>query len=276
MLRPYSNRELCINAMGRLFFLLIAACLPAIPVQAEQTIDSLDGEGGQLVAIVEVVDGDTVVLSDGRQVRLVGIQAPKLPLGRKGFEKWPLADESKAALEKVALNQKFQLRYGGSRMDRHGRVLAHMVGEDGLWAQGEMLRLGMARVYTFPDNRAVIPALLEAEREARKARRGIWAHAFYGVRQPDKLGELIGTFQLIEGTVLNAAKVKGTYYLNFGTDWRKDFTVRVKSTAARLFKKSGLDPLGLKGKVVRVRGWLKSYNGPMIEATHPEQIEEFQ
>ena len=28
-----------------------------------------------------------------------------------------------------------------------------------------------------------------------------------------------------------------------------------------------------EGGRVRVRGWLKSFNGPMIEVTHPEQIE---
>ena len=41
--------------------------------------------------VVEVIDGDTVVLEDGRQVRLVGIQAPKLALGRPGFRAWPSA-----------------------------------------------------------------------------------------------------------------------------------------------------------------------------------------
>ena len=54
---------------------------------------------------VEVVDGDTVVLEDGRRVRLVGIQAPKLPLGRPGFERWPLADEAKHALESLVLGE---------------------------------------------------------------------------------------------------------------------------------------------------------------------------
>jgi micrococcal nuclease len=44
------------------------------------------GGGGR---VVEVIDGDTVVLGDGREVRLVGIQAPKLPLGRAGFPTWP-------------------------------------------------------------------------------------------------------------------------------------------------------------------------------------------
>ncbi len=230
-------------------------------------------EKGPYFAVLEVVDGDTLRLEDGRQVRLVGLQAPKLPLGRKGFKKWPLADESKSALEKLTLNKSVQLRYGGTRMDRHSRILAHLITKEGIWVQQEMLKLGMARVYTFPDNRAVIPQMLAAEKQARHAKRGIWQHPFYAIRSPDFLYKVIGTFQIIEGVVMDVAFVKGTTYLNYGADWRKDFTVKISSKVGRLFKKEGLAPLSLKGKRLRVRGWLKERNGPLIEATHPEQIE---
>ena len=68
---------------------------------------------GGSATVIEVIDGDTVIL-DGEiegsnEVRLVGIQAPKLPLGRKGFKKWPLADESKKKLEKLTLGQTLDL-----------------------------------------------------------------------------------------------------------------------------------------------------------------------
>ena len=39
------------------------------------------------------------------------------------------------------------------------------------------------------------------------------------------------------------------------------------------FEAEGIDPLSYGGRRVRVRGWIKSYNGPMIEPSHPEQIE---
>ena len=89
-------------------------------------------EDGGTGRVVEVVDGDTLVLDDGRQVRLVGIQAPKLLLGRPGFVAWPLGEESKSALEELALGHVVGLRYGGRRMDRHGRALAHLYDEDSI------------------------------------------------------------------------------------------------------------------------------------------------
>lgn len=234
---------------------------------------------GGTARVVEVVDGDTVLLepaiNDAHQVRLVGLQAPKLPLGRRGFRQWPLAPDSKYALEELTLNKTVSLRFGGARMDRHGRHLAHLFLEDGTWVQGRMLERGMARVYTFPDNRAVTAEMYALERKAQTAKRGIWAHPFYAIRDatPEALSRLIGTFQIIEGRVQDAAKVKANVYLNFGANWRDDFTITLNSRSRRSFAKMNQDPLTFKDKILRVRGWLKKRNGPAVSVTHPEQIE---
>ena len=108
----------------------------------------------------EVVDGDTVVLEGAGQVRLVGIQAPKLALGRTGFRPWPLTAESKALLETLTLGKPLRLSYGGRRIDRHGRLLAHLEDAEGRWIQGEMLSAGLARVYSFADNRSRVSDML--------------------------------------------------------------------------------------------------------------------
>ncbi len=229
--------------------------------------------GGGTAAVVEIVDGDTLVLDDGRQVRLVGIQAPKLPLGRAGFKAWPLAAKAKRALSALTLGRALTLAYGGRRLDRHNRILAHLYDAEGAWIQGQLLSLGMARVYSFADNRALVREMLTHERAARAARRGIWANAFYAVRGADDADRYIGGFELVEGRVRAVAVVRGQAYLNFGDDWREDFTVTIRPAARRRFEAAGLDPADYEGRKVRARGWLKSYNGPMIEATHPEQLE---
>lgn len=232
--------------------------------------------GGSAV-VQDVIDGDTVFLdreiSGSREVRLVGLQAPKLPLGRAGFREWPLAKDSKAALAKMVLGRTVELGFGGTRMDRHGRLLAHLTREDGLWVQGAMLEAGMARVYSFADNRARVTDMLRRERTARTARHGIWAHPFYAIRTPDSAAKHINSFELVEGTVLDVAIVSGRAYLNFGENWRTDFTVSLASKVARQFSQEGHRPESYKGRHIRVRGWLQSRDGPMIEATHPDQIE---
>jgi len=222
---------------------------------------------------VTVIDGDTLALADGREVRLVGIQAPKLPLGRTGFAAWPLADEAKRKLEDVALGRPLDLGFGGRRGDRHGRVLAHLFDAEGRWIQGELLSAGLARVYSFDDNRTAVAEMLALEREARAAGRGIWGDPFYAVRDAAAAGDWLGGFELVEGRVHAVGRGGSKAYLNFAEDWRQDFTVSLDRRTQGLFTEEGLDLDSLAGKRLRVRGWLKSYNGPMIEVTHPEQIE---
>ena len=228
---------------------------------------------GSSGVVREVVDGDTLVLEDGTTVRLVGIMTPKLPLGRRGFRTEPLAHDAKAALEALTLGRRVTLSYGGQRIDRYGRALAHLHDEDGLWIQGELLRRGLARVYTFSDNTALSTRMLTLENETRMAGRGVWTDGYYRVLDTEETLEAIGSFQLVEGRILDAAKVRGRTYLNFGPDYRSDFTITISPKDMRTFRRADFDPATLEGRRVRVRGWLQSLNGPMIEVTHPEQIE---
>ncbi|HSK39454.1 MAG TPA: thermonuclease family protein [Arenibaculum sp.] len=248
----------------------LSACfLPAAARAADLAAGLVPGGAGM---VTEVVDGDTVVLEGGSQVRLVGIQAPKLPLGRPGFTAWPFAEQSRAALLKMAGDRHVRLLHGGRERDRHGRALAHLHLDDGTWVQGELLRGGFARVYSFPDNRALVAEMLALEREARAARRGMWRFEAYRVRSADEpLPE--DTFHLVEGTVAAADRVGRRVYLNFGADWRSDFTAVIEARDLRAFRSAMFDPIELEGRRIRVRGWVYTYNGPAIDVTHPEQIE---
>lgn len=232
---------------------------------------------GEKEFVSGVVDGDTVILKSGAQVRLIGIQAPKLPLGRKDFEPWPLGDEAKTALETLALHRDVRLFNSKAREDRHGRILAHLIIEtanDGLvWAEQHMLKAGLARVYSFADNRLCVENMLRFERKARAEHLGMWSDAFYNIRPQWQSGRYLGTFQLVEGKVLDVAEVRTGVYLNFEENWREDFSIFIARRDLRRFGGKEHELANLKGQWIRVRGWLKLRNGPMIDVSHPEQIE---
>ena len=158
-------------------------------------------DAGGRFPVLEIVDGDTLVLGDHSQVRLVGIQAPKLPLGRPDFKTWPLAREAKQVLSEFALDKMVSLFHGGRRQDRHRRRLAHLYLDDGTWLQGEMILRRFARVYSFLDNRALVSELLEMEERSRKARRGIWGLPYYYVRPAEPDAVKLGRFELVEGKI---------------------------------------------------------------------------
>lgn len=234
-----------------------------------------DGARG---TVTEIVDGDTLLLDTGRVVRLIGIQAPKLALGRDGYDDWPKGNEAKAALIALTLKKPVLLRYGGEEIDRHGRTLAqiYVEGSEPVWVQQRMLAQGMARVYSFPDNRACLPDLFAAEGRARAGGVGIWADSYYRVRRADRpadLAQLSGHYELVEGRVLQAEKLGGQVFLNFGRYFKEDFTAVIDARALRLFADLGADPLKLGGALVRVRGWIDDRDGPRVAVTHPEQIE---
>ncbi len=255
--------------------LLLAAIMVARPGTAASfaTLPADASKATGQARVVSVTDGDTLVLDNGVTVRLVGLQAPKLPLDRPNFKEWPLAGEARRALEDLVLHQRLTLHPATTPTDRWQRMLAHLSRDDGLWVQGEMLRQGWARMYTFPDNRMLASSMRLLEREARAARRGIWRHPYYAVLTPEGAAKALNTFQLVEGKIVDAAEVKGRAYLNFGEDWKTDFTIMVPAKVKRALARQGDDPVSLEGRTVRVRGWLKSYNGPMVELTHPEQLE---
>ena len=228
--------------------------------------------------VTSVTDGDTVILDNGLVVRLIGTQAPKLPLGREGFPTWPKAEEAKKQLEIMVLGKSVEIRYGGAERDRYDRVLGQMfvTGTPETWVQAKMVADGFARVYSFADNRACLAELMAAETKARTMKLGIWTDPYYMVRRadrPEAIVERAGQYELVEGRVLLAEKSGGRVFLNFGRYWKEDFTAVIDGGALGLFTDSGLDPLMVEGALVRVRGWVDDRDGPRIEVTHPEQIE---
>jgi hypothetical protein len=116
--------------------------------------------------------------------------------------------------------------------------------------------------------------MLALETDARDAGRGIWALPYYRLRDAGWPGGVpLDSFELVEGTVAEAADVDGRVFLNFGDDYKTDVTATVSRRDARLFKTEGIDLLALAGHRIRVRGWVTWRNGPSIEVSHPEQIE---
>lgn len=207
----------------------------------------------------------SLLLGDGRVVRLAGIE-----LGGIGNDSHTQA--ARAWIEKSVLGRIIALALTVDGEDRHGRLLAQ-ISIDGRWLQGALLEAGLARVRTDPDSRARAQEMLALETQARQRGLGLWADRRLAIVGADQASRAIGRFALVEGRVLKVAELRNRVFLNFGEDWRADFTVLFEDPAARLARRAGLQLGSLQGKRVRVRGLVRSYNGPLIEATHPEQIE---
>jgi hypothetical protein len=62
-----------------------------------------------------------------------------------------------------------------------------------------------------------------------------WRLRFLAVRSAAEAGRDAGSFQIVEGSVVDAVLVEGTLYLNFARDWRHGFSRRPAAAPADCF-----------------------------------------
>lgn len=230
-------------------------------------------------AVARVIDGETLVLENGEHVRLIGALAPRAFDSGDVSQPWPVASEAKALLETLVTGRVVQIARSAPQPDRYGRTLANVFVSEAqatLWVQGEMLKAGLARAYTMPGASLCTAELLAHERAAREAKRGLWALLTYAPKSAGGAAKLMASrsrFEIVTGKVAAVARTKSAVYLNFGTDFKSDFTVRIAKSVLNTVPElaSALD--GLKDKTISVRGWIERRNGPMIDVFGPGQIE---
>lgn len=210
------------------------------------------------------IDGRTVSLSDGRELRLAGIE---------------VARTAASALDQALLGRELALFRLGPDRDRYGRIVAVVIPQGGgidQSVQRALLAQGHARVSGNLDDLQCVASLYEAEREARAASLGIWAEPHYVLRSagnPEEIQKVLGEFAVVQGKVLSVREAGATIYVNFGRRFTEDFTVTIPKREERKFASAGLELKKLEGRTVRIRGVVEERGGPWIEALHPGQIE---
>lgn len=145
------------------------------------------------VAVLEVVDGDTVELQGLGPVRLIGVDAPESTYNHRTSdpEEVRLGLEAKAFLARLLQGRKVWVELDVQERDRYRRVLAYLYLEDprGDWIHGgrrflqvnlELVRAGWAEPYTVPPNVRYAALYLQAAREARAKGVGMWGGASGG------------------------------------------------------------------------------------------------
>jgi micrococcal nuclease len=243
---------------------LISLCLAMLLIAPGAYAQSNDGAA----TVARVLSGNLLELDDGRVIRLAGVRLPARADGRAAQE---LA-RAKTTLAGLVERRAVRLEPRDPPIDRHGRLVAQIWRDDGLWLQGVLLEQGHVQVQTRPGEVARASEMAAREDAARDAVLGIWADGGFAARPAHQTATLVGGFQIIQGRIVRVAPTERYIYLNFGADWRADFTVRVARSSERSFREAGIDIDQLVGRDVEVRGYVLQAGGPLIELSHPEQI----
>lgn len=119
-----------------------------------------------------VIDGDTLVLKDGRHVRYIGINAPETPKRDKKGE--PYGNAAKKFHRHILKSGNIRLEYDRERKDHYGRTLAWIWMQDGSLLNELLLREGYAHCLYDKKNHKYWDRLLDAQQKAMKEKKGIW------------------------------------------------------------------------------------------------------
>ncbi len=126
-------------------------------------------------AVRRVVDGDTLLLADGKRIRLIGVDTPESV--KPNHPKEPFGDEATRFTRDFIGSQPVRLEFDRERIDQYDRYLAYVWIEDRMLNE-ELVRAGLARVEReFRYSPSVKRRLSALEAAAKQARRGIWSLA---------------------------------------------------------------------------------------------------
>lgn len=155
---------------------LVALLILAILVLLSTTCKSTGPPPGLTRCLVtRVIDGDTIDVSitgTSYRVRYIGIDTPETKHPKKPVE-W-MGKEAAAKNQELVGGKLVRLEKDVSETDKYGRLLRYVWVSD-LMVNAELVRLGFAKVSTYPPDVKYQKRFLELQREAMQHNRGLWS-----------------------------------------------------------------------------------------------------
>jgi micrococcal nuclease len=214
-----------------------------------------------------VIDGDTIVLSDNRHVRLIGIDTPET--GRDGHKSEMGADAASDYLGRLLqTNKTIYLRYDQQRKDHYQRTLAHLFLQDGTSIQSLLLKRGLATPLTIPPNLEFLDCYQTSTRYAQQHHIGLWALYKYQATPAEALSTKHLGYRIVIGTITRIGESKSAIWINLANN----MAIRITREDLKYFNSMQFDQL--TGKQLAIRGWLYFMNGEYrMRIRHPVDLD---
>jgi len=131
-----------------------------------------------------VDDGDTIVLTDGKRIRYIGINTPEVESEYSKAE--PFGNEAREFNRELVYLKKVRLEFDNEKYDQYGRLLAYVFLPDGTFVNNAMITAGYAYCLPKMPNVKYEELFLKSQQNAMLSNKGIWQHLY------DEPGEYIG------------------------------------------------------------------------------------
>ena len=162
---------------------IIYFAVRSVPLAVKPAVDPSDIPVSSVV--YRVVDGDTLKLSDGKRVRLIGVDTPEIHYSEKLLKDSARTGRGVRSIQALGLraseytknlceNKPVKLEYDVKQRDRYERLLAYVYLEDGTFVNAKIVEDGYGMVMTVPPNVKHADYFLKLQKDARENRRGLW------------------------------------------------------------------------------------------------------
>ncbi len=123
--------------------------------------------------VIDVIDGDTVIIDDARnsRVRYLGIDTPEIALQDSPGE--PMSKEAWDFNAGLVEGEDVVLEFDEEKYDVYGRILAYVYVDDVL-VNEELLKEGLATVLIIPPNDMHSEKIYSAIVDAKRNKKGLW------------------------------------------------------------------------------------------------------
>ena len=244
-------------------FVFIAYGLFSPPVYADTCSVKRFHETAQ---VAHVYDGDTIKLTDGRKLRLIGINTPER--GRDGKPDDPFYLIAKKQLQNIInkSDNRIKIVFGKDKHARYKRLLTHVFTINNENITETLIKNGMGFTIAIPPNIQLLNCYQNAEQFAQKNQRGIWNHQYSKAINVSSLNKSTRGFQQISGTVDRIGESRSSFWLNLNSKSGIKFALRILKKDISYFKQ--LHPRDLLGQQLITRGWIYKVNGEQRMTIH--------
>jgi len=218
----------------------------------------LQGEA-QSVTVRKVIDGDTVLLADGRHVRLIGINTPEIAhqggRGRAGNAAEPLATQAQQALRSLVVGKPVRLQLGVLAVDHYGRSLGRLFTASGESVEAQLLRQGLGFVVIKAPDFRYRDCVIDAARAARQRSLGVWREPYYLPRDAQAIRQSDTGFRRVRGVVSKVELRRKQLWIELRG------SVALQVTAKNVARFNMREMAALKGKTIETSGWMTAQSG---------------
>jgi micrococcal nuclease len=172
--------------VATVLFLFSQGSKAPFPTNGENLQPAASSGGNYDAVFVErVVDGDTLKLSGGERVRMIGIDTPEMHESQKLLRDsrksgqdsktiQALGRKSYAFTRSLIEGKTVRLEFDVEKRDKYKRLLAYVYLPDGTFVNAQIVKQGYASLMTYPPNVKHADEFLELYRQARDRKLGLW------------------------------------------------------------------------------------------------------